>query len=162
MKKKSRFTFVRHGQTYANIDQVWHGQTDTELTDQGKYQARQLGQHFKHYMQPEVIYSSPLQRAHFTARQIAEAHNLTVELDPRLMEFHLGDWEGMPFVEIDKKQIMAELRDNPEFTAPNGESQLLVKKRMVSCVLATKSLSTKSSSFIAVADLPRPPRRWVL
>ena len=35
----------------------------------------------------------------------------------------------------------------------------LLKHRMVSCVCATKSFSTKSSSFTDVAALPRPPRR---
>jgi len=36
------------------------------------------------------------------------------------------------------------------------------KHSSVSCVFATNSLSTKSSSFIAVADRPRPPRPWLV
>jgi broad specificity phosphatase PhoE len=135
MKHKGRLGLVRHGQTYANIDRVWHGQTDTELTELGHRQARQLGEHFHHYMQPEVIYASPLQRARLTAQAIADRYDIPVHLDPRLMEFHLGDWEGATFKSLQgTDNIIEQLVTNPDFTAPNGESQNLVKKRVVAAI----------------------------
>ena len=42
MNKRTRLGLVRHGQTHANIDQVWHGQTDTALTEHGLQAGDQL------------------------------------------------------------------------------------------------------------------------
>jgi broad specificity phosphatase PhoE len=135
MNKRTRLGLVRHGQTYANIEHVWHGQTDTALTEQGQRQARLLGRHFHHYMEPEVVYASPLQRARLTAEAIAGRFGIPVRLDPRLMEFNLGDWEGATFESLrGAGNVMEQLVRNPDFTAPNGESQNLVKKRMVEAI----------------------------
>ncbi len=135
MKQKGRLGIVRHGQTRANIDRVWHGRTDTELTELGFQQATRLGEHFHHYMTPGVIYASPLQRARFTAQAIADRFAIPVNLDPRLMEFDLGDWEGVTFESLqDARGIMEKLVNDPEFTAPRGESQNLVKRRMVEAI----------------------------
>ncbi len=135
MKRQGRLGFVRHGQTRANIDQVWHGRTDTALTELGYEQATKLGRHFHHYMQPQVIYASPLQRARLTAQAIAERFDLPVNLDARLQEFDLGDWEGVTFESLrGAGAIMEKLVLDPGFTAPGGESQHLVKKRMVEAI----------------------------
>ncbi len=131
LKSKTRLVFVRHAESYANIDKVWHGQTDTELTDKGYGQIEQLGAGFHQHMSPDVIYASPLQRTRHTAQAIADRHGLELQLDPRLMEFHLGDWEGTRFSELREK--MNSIRD-PHFEAPGGESQLLVKNRMVQAI----------------------------
>ena len=135
MNNRTRLGLVRHGQTYANVEQVWHGQTDTALTEHGQQQARLLGRHFHHYMQPEVVYASPLQRARLTAEAIAGQFGIPVRLDPRLMEFDLGDWEGASYESLrGAGNIMEQLVRNPDFTAPNGESQNLVKNRMVEAI----------------------------
>ena len=135
MNNRTRLGLVRHGQTYANVEQVWHGQTDTALTEHGQQQARLLGRHFHHYMQPEVVYASPLQRARLTAEAIAGQFGIPVRLDPRLMEFDLGDWEGASYESLrGAGNIMEQLVRNPDFTAPNGESQNLVRKRMVEAI----------------------------
>jgi len=135
MRNKGRLGLVRHGQTRANIEHVWHGRTDTELTEQGHQQAAKLGRHFHHYMQPEVIYASPLQRARLTAQAIADRFDLPVHIDPRLMEFDLGDWEGVTFESLQNADnVMEKLVCDPAFTAPNGESQNMVRKRMVAAI----------------------------
>ena len=135
MKHTGRVGLVRHGQTRANIDQVWHGRTDTELTELGLKQADKLGKHFHHYMTPEVIYASPLQRARLTAQAIADRFSIPVQLDPRLMEFDLGDWEGETYESLQASRgILKKLVTEPDFTAPNGESQNLVRKRVVEAI----------------------------
>jgi len=135
MKHTGRVGLVRHGQTRANIDQVWHGRTDTELTELGLKQADKLGEHFHHYMTPEVIYASPLQRARLTAQAIADRFSIPVQLDPRLMEFDLGDWEGETYESLQASRgILKKLVTEPDFTAPNGESQNLVRKRVVKAI----------------------------
>lgn len=135
MKHKGRLGIVRHGQTRANIEKVWHGRTDTELTELGLEQANKLGEHFHHYMEPAVVYASPLQRARLTAQAIADRFSIPVHIDDRLMEFDLGDWEGLTFEALqDARGIMEKLVNDPDFTAPSGESQNLVKKRVVQAI----------------------------
>ncbi|MFT5888089.1 MAG: broad specificity phosphatase PhoE [Zhongshania sp.] len=135
MPSTGRICFIRHGQTYANINKVWHGQTDTELTAEGYLQAQKLAAYFANYLMPDVIYTSPLQRARITAEAIGRKFNLPVEQDSRLMEFHLGDWEGIGFVELGATDdIYHQLVHNPDFTPPNGESQNIVKQRMIAAI----------------------------
>jgi broad specificity phosphatase PhoE len=126
---------VRHGQTRANIDKVWHGTTDTVLTDVGREQARRLGDYFHRIATPDVIYASPLQRARDTALAIAERHQLEPNFDERLMEFSLGEWEGIKFDDIEILHgATGELYGNPDFAAPGGESQRMVRNRMVAAI----------------------------
>lgn len=131
----AKLGFVRHGETSANIEQVWHGHTDTALTDQGLLQARLLGEFFPNYMVPDVIYTSPLQRARKTAESIASKFNLTVIPDARLMEFSLGEWEGIPFNQLTGESgVFSELEKNPDYSPPGGESQRMVQARMVEAI----------------------------
>ena len=133
--KKGRLLLVRHGQTSANIDKIWHGSTDTPLTELGHEQARKLAKYFPNIMRPDVVYASPLQRAHHTARAIADAHQLEVNLDPRLREFCLGDWEGVKFEQIDlTHDSEGRLYSDPDFSPPNGDSQHAVRNRMVEAI----------------------------
>ena len=135
MDKKGRLIVVRHGQTPANIEGVWHGSTDTPLSDLGRQQVKWLGTHFKQVMVPDVIYASPLQRAHLTALGIAGSQGLEVQLDPRLQEFCLGDWEGVRFEDIVQiHDPEKRLNHDPDFAPPGGESQRIVQKRMVSAI----------------------------
>lgn len=130
-----RLMFIRHAETFANINRVWHGQTDTALTDKGHRQADKLGRHFPQVMRPHALYASPLQRTRHTAEAIARQQGLKLNLDERLMEFHLGDWENTSFDELrDKMDIPRRLRDEPDFAAPNGESQAMVRRRMVEAI----------------------------
>jgi broad specificity phosphatase PhoE len=62
---------------------IRHGQTDTELTAEGYLQAQKLAAFFANYLIPDVIYTSPLQRARITAEAIGRKFNLPVEQDSR-------------------------------------------------------------------------------
>lgn len=135
MSHKGRLLMVRHGQTPANIEKVWHGSTDTPLTDFGREQARLLGDYFHRIVTPDVIYASPLQRARDTAQAIADRHGLALSFDERLREFSLGEWEGIRFDDIEILHgATGELYGNPDFAAPGGESQLMVRNRMVAAI----------------------------
>src|SRR5690606_30058944 len=135
MTTKGRLMLVRHGQTSANVEGLWHGSTDTPLTERGRDQAGKLGAYFRNIMVPDVIYASPLQRAHHTAQAIADAHRLVVNLDPRLQELCLGDWEGVRIEDIDTTHDRERrLYSDPDFTPPGGESQHHVRNRMVAAI----------------------------
>lgn len=136
MQNEGRLLLVRHGETSANINRVWHGHTDTPLTDLGEEQTVKLGRYFHHYMpQVDVIYASPLQRARNTAQQIATAFGHSLNLDERLMEFGVGDWEGKSFDELNGElDFFGRMMTDEHHRAPAGESRFEVTQRFVAAV----------------------------
>jgi len=125
-------TIVRHGQTSANVDGVWHGSTNTALTDHGRRQAAAVGAHIEANYQPIAhVYASPLDRAHQTAQAIATPLGLTPILDDELVEFDLGDWEGMKFKELTEgKRLFQNMSADPHFAPHGGESPKQVGDRL--------------------------------
>lgn len=136
MSEVGRVLLVRHGQTFANINKVWHGHTDTALTKEGEGQAVRLGKYFHSYLpQVDAIYASPLQRAHNTAKQIALNSGASISLDARLMEFGVGDFEDMSFDELfGTHDFYTKMMADEHHRAPNGESRYEVGKRFVEAV----------------------------
>jgi broad specificity phosphatase PhoE len=136
MSATGRVLLVRHGQTFANINKVWHGHTDTALTPEGEGQTVMLGKYFHNYLaQVHAIYASPLQRAHNTAKQIALNSGATIATDTRLMEFGIGDFEDMSFDELFKTHNFFEkMMEDEHHRAPNGESRFEVGQRFVEAV----------------------------
>jgi broad specificity phosphatase PhoE len=133
---KGRLLLVRHGETSANTDRVWHGQTDTPLTEVGQKQRARLGEYFDNYLSDvHAIYSSPLQRARLTAESIAEARGHRVNTDPRLMEFCAGEYEGKSFDELrDDLGFIQGVVDDEHHRAPGGETRFEVTQRFVTAV----------------------------
>jgi broad specificity phosphatase PhoE len=106
------FVFVRHGESVGNVESRWQGQSDYVLTERGRAQARALAQRWKSEgVKFNLIISSPLVRARETAEIIAAAVNAKVELDPILMERHIGEMEGLTAEEVRKKP-------HPPFVTP--------------------------------------------
>lgn len=98
------FVFVRHGESVGNVESRWQGQSDYVLTERGRAQARALAQRWKSEgVRFNLIISSPLVRAKETAEIIAAALNSKLELDPILMERHIGEMEGLTAEEVRKK-----------------------------------------------------------
>lgn len=44
-----------------------------------------------------AVYSSPRERAYYTAREIADQHEMKVEIADGLDEIDFGEWTGLPF-----------------------------------------------------------------
>jgi probable phosphoglycerate mutase len=112
-------TFARHGQTAMNRDGRLQGRLDVELSELGLRQAAALGRALATKPVTRVV-SSPLRRARDTAAAIASAHNLTVDVDERLVELDYGDWDGRALQEIGAEH-WATWRTDPGFAPPNGE-----------------------------------------
>ena len=130
-----RLFLLRHAETEANSEQVWHGDTDTELSEHGLSQIGRLADSFHQVIRPDVIYASPLKRARLTAEGIAGQFGLLPKLDPRLMEMSMGEWEGVSYQDLHVvHDAFGQLRDNPNFRAPGGESPLDVISRMTKAI----------------------------
>jgi broad specificity phosphatase PhoE len=107
-KTYPKIWFLRHGQTEWNKAYRLQGQLDSPLTRQGEAEARRQAQIMPSILaQAPAVFASPLGRAQQTA-QIALGQVSWIN-DPRLMEIHAGDWQGMT-----RSQILA---SNPRWAA---------------------------------------------
>lgn len=126
---------VRHGQTYGNIDQLFCGHSETDLTPLGIAQARALGQRLKGRA-IHAVYASDLSRARKTAEHVLEAiGDLPIKLDPDLREMHYGEWEARPGAEI--RQAHPELMREfflCKVPAPGGESVAQIRERTAAAI----------------------------
>ena len=121
MKAPLRLFLVRHGQVAANRELRYIGRRDEPLTELGVKQADRLGQALAPLPIDRVV-SSPLVRTTATARWIATACGLEVELEVRLAEQHFGDWEGLSRAEIDQRgeaEILRRFDRDSAVTPPN-------------------------------------------
>jgi broad specificity phosphatase PhoE len=94
--RMKKLYFVRHGQSVMNVSGHVSGHTDTELTDEGREQAKVAGQSAKN-LQIDYIISSPLKRAHETAKIIAREigyPEASIHLNSLFMERYYGKAEG--------------------------------------------------------------------
>jgi broad specificity phosphatase PhoE len=131
--ERTILTLVRHGQTSANIDRVWHGSTNTPLTAHGRDQAAAVAAYIEANHHPVgSIYASPLDRAHHTAAAIAKPLGLMPELDADLAEFDLGEWEGLTFQSLYKDlKLFDNMLADPDYRDHGGESPRQVGERLI-------------------------------
>ena len=87
--------FVRHGETFWNVENKICGATDIALTEHGHQQAVETGKIIKEKnLQFDEILSSPLIRAAETARHISEITGVPMRIEPRLIEQNFGKYES--------------------------------------------------------------------
>ena len=88
---------ARHGETAWSISGQHTGRADIPLTDQGERNARSLGARLKGLRFVKVL-TSPLQRAKRTSE--LAGFGTVATIDPDLMEWNYGRYEGKRTVEI--------------------------------------------------------------
>ena len=96
----TNFILVRHGRTEGNVRRVLVGRSDIPLDTLGERQAEAVGAYLATQHRPDVVISSPLIRAHNTARAIAARYGLPISFDDEIMELNFGAYEGFSLEEI--------------------------------------------------------------
>jgi probable phosphoglycerate mutase len=130
-------SLARHGETAWNKDRRFQGQQDVELNDTGRAQARELaelaaGQGFV------ALYSSPLVRARETAEIVGAALGLEPQVDERLKEFDVGDWQGRykpDIADADPEGWAAFGAAGEDFRFPGGESLRDLQERVIAALV---------------------------
>ncbi len=107
---------ARHGETAWTITRRHTGLTDLPLTERGVRNARSLGERLEGAKFAHV-FSSPLQRAYYTC-ELAGFKDVAV-VDPDLVEWDYGDYEGLKTSEIVQKRPDWNIFDHG---CPGGES----------------------------------------
>lgn len=132
----TRLVLVRHGQTDWNLEGRYQGHTDLSLNNTGRAQASILTEELKGWSF-KAIYSSDLRRASETADIIARGFDLDVQLEPRLREVNLGEWEGMLVNDIVASypdEWERRRRDPVHSRPPGGESASELSVRVSAAV----------------------------
>lgn len=93
---------TRHGQTEWNIEGRTQGWKNSSLTEKGIDNAKKLGERLR-YIDFDCIYSSPLGRAHDTAKHIRGNKNTEIILIENFREMNFGVWEGLKHSEVEKR-----------------------------------------------------------
>jgi len=85
-----------------------------------------------------AVYSSPLSRTLETARPIAAAHGLKVQIEPGLIEMDIGELDGLTFAEVRERYpgLLAVWigQKGPEHAIPGGERLIDVRERATGAV----------------------------
>ena len=114
---------VRHGDTEWTDSHRKTGRTDLPLNERGEANARQLGDRLRS-VSFDRVFTSPLQRALKTC-ELAGFRDVA-ELDPDLLEWNYGRFEGMTTHEIHRERPDWELfRDG----CPDGDTSQDVARR---------------------------------
>ncbi|MDO5696595.1 MAG: histidine phosphatase family protein [Dermatophilus congolensis] len=124
-----RIIVMRHGVTEYNLANIVQGQLDIPLSPEGEAQAA-LAAPFVARMRPDLVISSDLRRASYTAFQVAAQLQLDVVLDPRLRESASGTWEGMPVDQLDPVPDWTTFGVTSPRGGPEGESVIDVVERV--------------------------------
>ena len=93
---------VRHCEAIGNVQKIFQGVSDLDITESGAEQLLYLKKRFKD-IQLDAVYSSPLIRTQKTAKAVVGEKKLSVEINQGLIEINGGVIEGKPFIESCKK-----------------------------------------------------------
>lgn len=127
-----RIYITRHGETKWNIEGRIQGHLDSELTQKGIEAANKLQKRLEKE-DIDLIISSPLERAHKTARIIKKDRDIEIKLNEKLKEINCGEFEGNRFEDIWEKNPEAriKLKENPfGYVYPKGESLKIFYSRV--------------------------------
>ena len=114
---------ARHGETTWSLTGQHTGLTDLPLTELGERNAQRLGGRLSGIVF-DSVFTSPLRRARRTCE--LAGFGAVAEIDPNLLEWNYGDYEGRRSVEIHAERPDWQLfRDG----APGGESPQQVAER---------------------------------
>lgn len=146
---------VRHGETAWSISGQHTGRTDIALTGRGEHAAQALRARFKDLRFAQV-FTSPLQRA----RQTAElaGFGASAQLDPDLMEWDYGDYEGRRTADIRVERLGWRLFEDG---CPGGETLLEMATRADHVIARIRALKQDVLVFAHREILRILIARWI-
>ena len=130
----TEFTFVRHGETDANLNGILQGgNSDIPLNSVGREQARVAAGYLRGAVF-DAAFCSDLSRAVETAREILALHpGVALHPAPQLREWDCGEMAGLSWAEI-KRRFPEESRaffiENSTAAMPGGESRGEFQRRV--------------------------------
>jgi len=134
----TRVYLVRHGATQLTAEGRFSGDAGAELSDEGRWQAAQLGERLR-AAGITAAYCSPLSRSAETARIICAPSDLMPATTDGLREISHGHWEGLTRHDVEEQfpdEYAAWEEDPFTFAPAGGESGVAVLARALPAVRA--------------------------
>ncbi len=152
---RRRAILVRHGETAWTVTGQHTGRTDIPLTDRGRAAARDLAP-LAAKTRLALVLTSPLVRA----RETCELAGLAAraQVDPDLLEWHYGDYEGLTREEIDARAPGWRLFGDG---CPGGESPAHVAERVDRVIARIRATDGDVALFAHGHVLRVLAARWV-
>jgi probable phosphoglycerate mutase len=146
---------ARHGETAWTVSGQHTGITDIPLTERGEGNARRLGERLKGHSFTRV-FTSPLRRAKRTCE--LAGYGFVAEIDPDLVEWNYGTYEGRKTVDILKERPDWQLfRDG----CPGGEDAAAVGVRADRVLARVRSIEGDVLLFSSGHFLRVLAARWL-
>src|SRR4051812_4648573 len=127
----TRLFLIRHGATTLSAEDRFAGAVEVDLSDEGREQARLLGERLTG--EPlAAVYCSPMRRTQETAGLVAAAHGLAPVIREGLREIGHGRWEELTRAQVEERycdEYLAWEQDPFIFAPQGGESGLSVMAR---------------------------------
>jgi broad specificity phosphatase PhoE len=146
---------ARHGETAWSLSGQHTGLTDLPLTSNGELNARRLGERLKG-LRFAKVFTSPLQRAKRTCE--LAGFGAVAEIDPDLVEWNYGEYEGLRSAEIFAERPDWQLfRDG----CPGGESPAQISERADRVVQRVRKVSGNALLFSSGHFIRVLASRWL-
>jgi broad specificity phosphatase PhoE len=146
---------ARHGETAWSLSGQHTGLTDLPLTEHGEQNARMLGKRLSG-LSPAKVFTSPLQRAKRTCELAGFGQR--AQIDPDLVEWNYGQFEGHTSAEIHAKNPNWQLfRDG----CPGGESPEQVAARADRVIGRVRAIAGDVLVFSSGHFLRMLAARWL-
>jgi 2,3-bisphosphoglycerate-dependent phosphoglycerate mutase len=143
-------TFMRHGRSRADDEQVHEGRYDSPLTEVGR---KQVTRHARQWLETGVRYdrivTSTLARARESAEIVGRVLQVPVDLDPDWMEMDNGPLAGLSFEEAQERYPRPAFRNPYEGLAGSGESEWDLHSRAARAV--KRLIRRGSGRYLVVA-----------
>jgi broad specificity phosphatase PhoE len=178
--KKSKILLLRHGQCCNNLgkekDHTFAGQTDNELTPEGRVAAKKLAFKAKELGQWGLAVSSKLKRSKQTAEIIAESLSIPkLEID-NFEEIDVGKFAGQTEVKVKqlfpKEAALFYKGDIPNWRFPGGEDFSAISGRLDKVITQIRKIQKDYHNIIIAGHAminrvllykiyPDKPEYWV-
>ncbi len=139
-----RLLLIRHGLSSYNLQSRIQGRNDlSTLTDEGLIQASKAGKQLAQ-IPIDCIYSSPLQRAADTAKELVKArdHQLTINFDKNLLEVDLAPWSGLTI-----EQVQSDFPEEYQ-TWKTAPKELVLQNKNGNSYSPIKELIAQANNFL--------------
>ncbi len=120
---------VRHGETEYNAQRLFQGYAPIPLSEHGRQQAARVAERLAD-LQPRVLYSSDIRRAHETAELISQRLAMPIQPCEGLREWDVGAWANKTVAEFEA-HLEAIRAHVVTYVPEGGESQLQTQERVI-------------------------------
>jgi broad specificity phosphatase PhoE len=123
---------------------------DVALSDEGLQQAEIVGDLLG--VEPvAAVYSSPRERAYYTAREIADPHELQVQTIDDLDEVDFGEWTGMAFSQLEGDPAWTEWNEERATARPPGGESMAEAVERAAAALEALAAAHRGDTIACVS-----------